>query len=53
MVLGIFAIYFFGGMDNFMMLEILEDGTGKIINAELLGIDASLIPAHLLTKRLE
>jgi len=44
MLLGIFAIYFLGGMDNFMMLEMLNDGTGKIINAELLGIDTALIP---------
>jgi NADH-quinone oxidoreductase subunit M len=44
MILGLFAIYFLGGMDNFMMIEMLDDGTGKIINAETLGIPVNLIP---------
>ena len=44
MILGLFAIYFLGGMDNFMMIEMLDNGTGKIINAETLGIPVNLIP---------
>ena len=44
MILGLFAIYFLGGMNNFMMIEMLDDGTGKIINAETLGIPVNLIP---------